>query len=64
MAADEIAMKRKRRPAPGAYGEDYQAPAIEATVRATSPDDRYQDDRYQDDRYQDDPAQNDSVSGR
>jgi hypothetical protein len=54
MAADEIAMKRKRRPAPGAYGEDYQAPAIEATVRATSPDDQYQDD----------PAQNDSVSGR
>jgi len=64
MAADEIAMKRKRRPAPGAYGEDYQAPAIEATVRATSPDDQYQDDRYQDDRYQDDAAQNDSVSGR
>lgn len=28
MAPEENTMKRKRRPAPGAYGEDYQAPAI------------------------------------
>lgn len=26
MALDQIALKRKRRPAPGAYGDDYQAP--------------------------------------
>lgn len=36
MAADQIAMKRKRRPAPGAYGEDYQAPAIDTPLTATA----------------------------
>ena len=29
MAPHEVAMKRKRRPAPGAYGEDYQAPTMQ-----------------------------------
>ena len=27
MATDQVSLKRKRRPAPGAYGEDYQSPS-------------------------------------